>query len=132
MRYPCFLSKGDTIGLVAPSFGVSGYPYYDRYVNAKKKFEELGYKIKECPSIYNLEKASSNLPEVRAKEFMDMYLDEEVDFLYSVAGGEIMMEILPYLDFEKLSNSKPKWFQGYSDNTNLTLTLNTLCDVASF
>lgn len=131
MRYPAFLKKGDTIGLVAPSFGVNGYPYFERYQKAKETFISLGYKIKECPSIYNLKHAASNTPINRAKEFMDMYLDDEVDMVFSVAGGELMIEILPFIDFDYLKKAKPKFFQGYSDNTNLTFTLNTICDVCS-
>ena len=42
-----------------------------------------------------------------------------------------MCEILPYIDFEKIRNSEPKWFLGYSDNTNLIFLLATLCDTAA-
>ena len=42
-----------------------------------------------------------------------------------------MCEILPYVDFEALKAAVPKWFMGYSDNTNLGFTLTTICDVAS-
>lgn len=42
-----------------------------------------------------------------------------------------MCEILPYVDFERLAQAEPKWFMGYSDNTNLTYLLATLADTAS-
>lgn len=42
-----------------------------------------------------------------------------------------MCEILPYLDFKLLAQSAPKWFMGYSDNTNLIFLLTTLCDTAA-
>ena len=42
-----------------------------------------------------------------------------------------MCEILPYVDFDRIAKADPKWFMGYSDNTNLTFLLNTLCDTAS-
>lgn len=42
-----------------------------------------------------------------------------------------MCEILDYVDFEKIKMNRPKWFMGYSDNTNLTFLLTTICDVAS-
>jgi muramoyltetrapeptide carboxypeptidase LdcA involved in peptidoglycan recycling len=42
-----------------------------------------------------------------------------------------MCEILPYVDFNAVKQAAPKWFMGYSDNTNLTFLLNTLCDTAS-
>ena len=129
MRYPEFLKDKGTIGLVAPSFGVSGYPYRPKFDNAIKKFEKKGYRFKLCSSIFNLSHARSADARTRANEFMEMYLDDEVDFIISVAGGELMCEILPYLDFEKLRNARPKWFMGYSDNTVLTFTLPLLCDV---
>ena len=50
--------------------------------------------------------------------------------MFSVGGGELMVEILPYVDFEMIKVN-PKWFMGYSDNTNLTYLLPTICDVAS-
>jgi muramoyltetrapeptide carboxypeptidase LdcA involved in peptidoglycan recycling len=35
------------------------------------------------------------------------------------------------VDFEKIKAAEPKWYMGYSDNTNFTFLLTTLCDVAS-
>ena len=59
MRYGSFLNKQATISIVAPSFGVSGYPYEDRYENAKKKFLNLGYKLKESDYLYGITKGKS-------------------------------------------------------------------------
>jgi muramoyltetrapeptide carboxypeptidase LdcA involved in peptidoglycan recycling len=42
-----------------------------------------------------------------------------------------MCEILEHIDFGALKNAEPKWFMGYSDNTNLTYLLATLCDTAA-
>lgn len=42
-----------------------------------------------------------------------------------------MCEILEYVDFEALRQAKPKWYMGYSDNTNLTFLLLTLCHTAA-
>ncbi|MDD2591827.1 MAG: LD-carboxypeptidase [Erysipelotrichaceae bacterium] len=131
MRYPNFLKPNDTIGLIAPSFGISGEPYTSKFISGKQKFVELGYNFKEGTNIYQIEKARSASAKVRAKDFMDMYLDPDVDMIFSVAGGELMVEILPFIDFELIKNSKPKFFMGYSDNTNLTFLLTILCDIAT-
>ena len=131
MRYGSFLNKQATISIVAPSFGVSGYPYQDRYENAKKKFLNLGYKLNESDYLYGITKGKSAPADIRASEFMKHYLDMGSDFVFSVAGGELMMEILPYIDFETLKYAKPKMFMGYSDNTNLTFTLPVIADVAA-
>ncbi|MGI6510465.1 MAG: S66 family peptidase [Erysipelotrichaceae bacterium] len=131
MRYPAFLKKGGTIGLIAPSFGVFGYPYEDKFNNAYKKFSNLGYRIKEVEHLRGAEKCRSTHDEQRAREFMETYLDVDTDFIFSVAGGELMMTMLPYIDFEVLGYAKPKYVMGYSDNTNLTFTLPILTDTAA-
>ena len=131
MKYPNFLKKGNTIGLACPSFGCNADPYLSRYLSAKKKLSDLGYNLIEAPSVYRLENAESNTCDVRAKELLDLYLSDDVDFVLSNGGGEIMVEILPYIDFEMLKTKKPKFFMGYSDNTNFTFTLTTICDIAS-
>ena len=35
------------------------------------------------------------------------------------------------VDFDAIKAAKPKWYMGYSDNTNFTFLLTTICDVAS-
>jgi muramoyltetrapeptide carboxypeptidase LdcA involved in peptidoglycan recycling len=60
-----------------------------------------------------------------------MYLDEANDVLISCAGGGLMCEILEYVDFEKINATQPKWYMGFSDNTNMTYLLATICDTAS-
>ena len=64
-------------------------------------------------------------------ELMKFYLDPACDCLLSCGGGELMCEILEYLDFPALAAAKPKWYMGYSDNTHFTHLLATLCDTAS-
>ena len=113
MRYPKFLAKSNTIGVCAPSFGSPIDPYYTRYIYGKKRFEELGYKFIETPHILCLENAESAPKEVRAQEFLSLWNDNNVDFIMSIAGGELMMEILPYINFEELKNSENiKYFMG--------------------
>lgn len=129
MRYPKFLNKNSTIGVFAPSLSCPSNPYLIRYKEAKKK---LGYKFYETKSLYNeFVKARSADKEIRAKEFKELYFNDSVDFIWAVAGGEFMMEILPYIDFDAIKNATPKFYMGYSDNTNLTFLLTTICDVAS-
>ena len=62
---------------------------------------------------------------------MELYNDKDVKAIIFLGGGDFACEILEYLDFEKISKLPPKWIMGYSDCTNLTLTFNILCDIAS-
>ena len=60
-----------------------------------------------------------------------MYESNVNDVLISCGGGELMCEILPYVDFDRIKAAKPKWYLGYSDNTNFTFLQNTIADTAS-
>ena len=62
----------------------------------------------------------SNTPEKCAAELNKMYLSDEADALISCGGGELMCEILDNVDFDAINAAKPKWYMGYSDNTNFT------------
>lgn len=132
MRYGKFLPPNGTIGFVAPSFGCNIEPYKSAFANAQKIWTKEGYSLSLGPNVYEgCGIGISNTPEKCAKEFNDWYAKEDVDVLISCGGGELMCEILPYVDFKKLREGKPKWFMGYSDNTNLAFLLTTLCDTAS-
>lgn len=132
MKYPQSLRKGGTIGFPAPSFGCASAPYNVAFDHALEKWNHMGYRTLPGPNA-RVEQGIgiSNVPEECAREFMDMYLSDETDCLISCGGGELMCEILPCVDFERLSQARPKWFMGYSDNTNLTFLLATLADTAS-
>lgn len=132
MRFPKHLQWGGTIGFMAPSCGCATEPYFSAFNNAQKKFKELGYRIVLGPNCYESAGVGiSNTPEKCAAEVMEMFGRADVDCLISCGGGELMCEILSYVDFEKLADMEPKWFMGYSDNTNLTYLLATLADTAS-
>ena len=132
MRFPKFLKENGTIGFVAPSFGCSFDPYKAAFIKAQEKFKALGYRLDLGPNCYEDSGIGiSNIPSMCAREFMDYYCSAENDVLISCGGGELMCEILDYIDFEKLSKAESKWFMGYSDNTNMTFLLTTLCDTAS-
>ena len=67
---------------------------------------------------------------VRAREFMSLINDSNVDYIVSAKGGDYLAEMLTYVDFEAIK-ANPKWIQGYSDNTSLLLAVTTLCDIAT-
>ena len=132
MRYPDFLKDGETIGFVAPSFGCTIEPYKSAYKNAKNTFEQMGYRVFEGENCHKDDGIGiSSSPESCGRELCDVYTGKDCDVIVSCGGGELMCETLPFIDFEKIKDSKPKWFLGYSDNTNFTYTLNVLADTAA-
>lgn len=132
MRYPQFLQKNGTIGFAAPSFGCAYEPKRTVFENAQKKFKEMGYSLELGPNCYAAEGIGiSNTPEKCGEEINRMFASAANDIIISCGGGEMMCEILDYVDFEQLKKNTPKWYMGYSDNTNLTFLLPTLCDTAA-
>lgn len=132
MRYPKFLQDNGTIGFVAPSCGCAIEPYKSAFDNAQKKWDALGYRRKLGPNCYAGEGVGiSSTPRSCGQELTAGYCDKDSDILISCGGGELMCEILDYVDFEQIREAVPKWYLGYSDNTNFTFLLTTLCDTAS-
>ncbi len=132
MRYPAFLRKNGTIGFVAPSFGCGIEPYRSGFQNAQRRWREQGFRLQLGPNCYAGEGVGiSNTPEKCGEELTSYYCDKNNDCLISCGGGELMCEILDYVDFEQIRKAPPKWYLGYSDNTNFTFLLTTLCDTAA-
>ncbi len=132
MRYPEFLRKGGTIGVIAPSFGCTTDPYRDLATEAIRRFEADGYRVVCGPNV-RAEKGigKSNTPEACAAEINDFFTSGRTDVLISAGGGETMCEDLSFVDFDAIRNAPPKWFIGYSDNTNLVFPLTTIADTAA-
>lgn len=132
MKYGEFLSPGGTIGFVAPSFGCSDYAYRTGFANALRRWGEMGYRLTLGPNCFESSGTGiSNTPSACAQEFNEFYLGGNNDCLISCGGGELMCEILDFVDFDAIREARPKWFMGFSDNTNLTYLLATLCDTAA-
>lgn len=132
MRYPEFLKENGTIGFVAPSCGCAIEPYRSAFDNAQKKWDAMGYRRKLGPNCYAKDGVGiSSTPPSCGQELTEGYCDKDSDILISCGGGELMCEILDYVDFERIRRADPKWYLGYSDNTNFTFLLTTLCDTAS-
>ena len=132
MRYPHFLPENGSIGFISPSFGAATEPYRSAFLNARAKFEAMGYRCVTGPNAFVQEGVGiSNTPEACAAEVNDFFTREDTDILLSLGGGELMCTILDDVDFPALRAAAPKWFMGFSDNTNLTFLLPTLCDTAA-
>ena len=132
MRYPAFLKEKGTIGFVAPSFGCAIEPYHSAFLHALKKWEEMGYQTHLGPNCFASKGIGiSNEPSLCGHELNEWYCSKENDSIISCGGGELMCEVVPYMDFERMKNAEPKWYMGYSDNTNFTFLSAILMDTAA-
>ena len=132
MKYPVFLKEAGVIGFAAPSFGCNIEPYRTAFDHAQETFQKLGHACDLGPNCYEGKGTGiSNTPEKCGQELTDSYCSEKSSVLISCGGGELMCEILDYLDMDRIKAAAPKWYLGYSDNTNFTFLLPTLFDTAS-
>ncbi len=132
MRYPNFLKEGDTIGFVAPSFGCVIEPYHTLFDHTLSRMEEWGFRTKLGPNVYADNGVGiSSTPILCGKEMNEAYADDEIKALIACGGGELMCETVSFMDFDSMKQASPKWFLGYSDNTNFTFLSTTLMDTAA-
>ena len=130
IKYPSPLKKGDTIGICAPSSGVTGF-FANKLELAIKNLNELGYKYIESPSLKQNYKAVSADSKTRYEEFISLYKNPEVKAIIPPWGGEFLMDMLPYIDFEIIEKVPPKWILGFSDTSTLLFTLTTNSNIAT-
>ena len=130
MIYPKFIKEQGTIGVTAPSRGITNELDLKRLESAIKNINEKGFNVIETENVRTDNLGRSSSKEERAKQLESLFLDKEVDAIISASGGDFLMEMIPYLNYEVIKNN-PKWFQGYSDPTWLTYTITTNLDIAT-
>ena len=130
MIYPKFLKPGDTIGVPAPSDGAYDNLHANKYKSSKSKLEKMGYNIVLSKNIFNSNMARSADAKERAEEINSMFQDKNIDFIICTAGGEFLVEILPYINFEQIAKN-PKYILGFSDPTGLMFPITTKYDIST-
>lgn len=130
MIYPNFIGQGCTVGVTAPSDGNRKETDFIRLDNGKQQLKREGFNVIETSNVRKSDKGRSSDGRTRAEELMGLISEKEVKWIIAAKGGDFLMEMLPFVDFN-LIKSNPKWIQGYSDNTGLTFTVTTNCDIAT-
>ena len=130
MIFPEKLANGDKIGITAVSDGCRAEDFL-RLDNAIKKLRNEGIVCKETENVRKSYKLESSNEKERAKQFLELWEEEDINAIIAVSGGEILMSMLPYLDFPKMKNAKPKWVQGYSDPSLLNYVITTKLNIAT-
>lgn len=131
MLYPEFIKKGSKIGVPAPSSGAYDELKINKFNNAKLKIEKLGFETEISPNINTSKKYRSADAITRANEINKIFdTASNIDAVICATGGEFLVEILPYIDFDKIAQN-PKWVQGFSDPTGLLFPITTKYDIAT-
>ncbi len=113
---PQNLSPGDTIEIIAPSGAVEP----EKIMNAKKYFEDKGFKVIFGEHIFNSDRYLAGTDEERIADLHNAFLNDEVKAIVCARGGYGAIRLINRLDFE-LIREHPKIFCGYSDITALSL-----------
>ena len=105
MIYPDFLKNGDTIGVCAPSCGITDELKKKRFENGKKNLLDIGYNTIFTDSVFKADdRGVSADGKTRANEFLELVKNKDVKLISSAAGGDFLMEMLDYLDEKTIKN----------------------------
>ncbi|MCI7060908.1 MAG: LD-carboxypeptidase [Lachnospiraceae bacterium] len=112
-REEMMLERGNKAGIVCCSDGLR----QDQQTMIMEMREILsGMNISVMMSPYLYEKEGTAIQ--KAQVLMALYENTEVDVIFDISGGDLANEILGYLDYEKIKQSR-KTFWGYSDLTSV-------------
>ena len=117
--YPKALAPGDTIMFVAPA----KYLDKDRVSLAKRRLEEMGFKVRTPESLFRKKGFLAGSDDQRAAEMMAAFADPEVDAIFPGTGGYGTTRIVDKLDYDAIRRN-PKVFIGFSDITALHIAIN--------
>ena len=79
-------------------------------------------------TVWTQNKARSTTAKKRAEELNNMMTNDQIQLIIPPWGGELLIETLEYIDFEKISS---KWVLGYSDVSLLLLAITLKTGIAT-
>lgn len=79
---------------------------------------EMGIQPVFSNYIYEKDGVFSGTARERAHALMDFYMDDEIEEIFDISGGDVANGVLPYLDYDVIAK-KTKHFWGYSDLTTI-------------
>ena len=96
---PKRLSKGDTVGVIAPASGLSA----EDFDKALQNMADLGFKTKVGKNARNKNGFLAGTDQQRLEDLHWAFSDAEIDAVWCVRGGYGVSRLLPAVDF-KLMN----------------------------
>ena len=128
--YPAPLRRGSRIGITGPSGGVAPR-FHNRLDYVIQNLKNHGFEVVEGDCLRDEKKHVSAEKTARARDLQRFLLDDSLDAISPPWGGEVLIEILPLLDFEKIQAAKPKWITSYSDISTLHFAITTRTGIAT-
>src|SRR5665647_1540636 len=103
---PKKLNKGDKVATVSLSWGGAGdNEILWRYYQGKERLANVfGLDIVEMPNTLKGTDYVYNHPEKRADDLMTAFTDTSIKAIIACIGGEDSIRMLPYIDFDVITN----------------------------
>jgi len=98
---------------------------------ALTSLRKRGYRVVEGQCLRANDLHVSASAELRSAELERFLADPAISAVMPPWGGELGMDLLRHLDFERLEKQTPKWFCGFSDLSTLQLPMLLKCGWAS-
>lgn len=125
--FPKALAPGDTIEFIAPA----KYLDESRVALAKKRLEEMGFKVHIPKNLFRKKGFLGGSDEERAAELMAAFADAEVKAIFPGTGGYGTTRIIDKLDYDVIRRN-PKILVGFSDITGLHIAINQKIGLVTF
>ena len=93
--------------------------------------EDWGYQVVFTPEVFAARSWGQAIDREAARRFQEIWENPEVKVVMGVRGGYGSLKILPYLDMDRLAR-QPKRLVGFSDLTNLLVTLHQRLGLVTF
>jgi muramoyltetrapeptide carboxypeptidase len=117
--WPPPLKPGEWVAVAAPASPVSREAWEAGY----RLLESWGYRVRWSPELFEPRPFGGSIDRRLARRFEEIWLDPEIKAVIGVRGGYGSLKLLPHLDYSRLA-PHPKRLIGFSDLTNLLITLN--------
>lgn len=111
------LKSNDKVALVACSNGLKRDSEKDIEF-LSRTLQDIGLNLAFSNYIYAKESVFNASAKERGEALMNFYMDEAIRAIFDISGGDVANGVLPYLDYDIISNN-PKPFFGYSDLTTI-------------
>ena len=127
MIKPKKLNKGDLVGLITTSF-----PVPEKIINKSVLYlNGLGFEV--CISKHSTDTFGfmAGIPEDRAKDLMEMFLDDKIKAIFINGGGRNASHLLPLLNYEKI-HRHPKIFMALSNPSIIANAITAKSGIITF
>ena len=114
MKTPCYIKRGDKIGIVSTALRISKEEIYP----AVKIFKEWGLEVVLGKHLFEEYNQFAGTDEQRTTDLQQMLDENSVKAIICARGGYGTVRIIDKLNFSNFIK-KPKWIAGYSDVTVL-------------